>query len=219
VPTARFEIGQAFPATDPVARFVAVVAMMGNDWHRLWDMLNEVEDWHIDSEGKRLMLLRIQVAYFHEASVRLRKSRDRYTAIDQFIAGMPAKGRRAFEHVTALTTEGKPRYLPWLADDRNVYFHYPELKAPQVAQGGYEEVAEMLKAASSLMSTITSGETVGTTRFEFADELLVQRFPERQTRSRLKALRGAAEALVVFIHITVETYLNTLPQGTVTYEP
>jgi hypothetical protein len=32
VTTVRFKIGAAFPAEDPVARFVTALAMMSNDW-------------------------------------------------------------------------------------------------------------------------------------------------------------------------------------------
>jgi hypothetical protein len=34
VPTLRFQIGNGFPAGDPIARFITVVAMMSNDWLR-----------------------------------------------------------------------------------------------------------------------------------------------------------------------------------------
>jgi hypothetical protein len=34
MPTYTFSIGGAFPESDPVARFVTVLAMVINDWHR-----------------------------------------------------------------------------------------------------------------------------------------------------------------------------------------
>ncbi len=42
--TLRFTIGDAFPADDPVARFVTVLAMMSNDWSRFVDQMLRVED-------------------------------------------------------------------------------------------------------------------------------------------------------------------------------
>jgi hypothetical protein len=37
----RFKIGDAFPASDPVARFITGLAMISNDWLRLvTDMLD-----------------------------------------------------------------------------------------------------------------------------------------------------------------------------------
>jgi hypothetical protein len=48
----RFQIGAVFPADDPVARFVTVLAMMSNCWHRSMRAIDTegfVEDDNVSS--------------------------------------------------------------------------------------------------------------------------------------------------------------------------
>jgi hypothetical protein len=66
--TLRFTIGKAFPASDSVARFITVLAMMSNDWLRLMAAMLEIEDYHKDAEGLRIMSFRQQAALHHEAA-------------------------------------------------------------------------------------------------------------------------------------------------------
>src|SRR2546423_548992 len=57
-----FRIGDALPVADPVARFVAVLAMIYNDWRRTSDsMVASVED--TDALGVRLLRFRQVVGY------------------------------------------------------------------------------------------------------------------------------------------------------------
>jgi hypothetical protein len=44
MPEATFKIGDTFPADDPVARFVTVLAMISNDWQRLAQRMIELDD-------------------------------------------------------------------------------------------------------------------------------------------------------------------------------
>jgi hypothetical protein len=69
VTTLRFTIGEAFPASDSVARFITVLAMMSNDWLRLMSAMLEIKDWHRDAEGLRIMSFRQQTALHHEAAL------------------------------------------------------------------------------------------------------------------------------------------------------
>jgi hypothetical protein len=79
--TLQFRIGDTFPATEPVARFVAVLATIYNDWRRTMDqMVASVDD--PDGMGVRLLHFRQLVGYSHEATKFLTRSRRRYPEID-----------------------------------------------------------------------------------------------------------------------------------------
>ena len=79
-----FRIGDAFPATDPVARFVAVLAIIYNDWRRTMDSMAASVD-QPDGMGVRLHRFRQLVGYTHEATEFLKVSRKRYKEVDVFV--------------------------------------------------------------------------------------------------------------------------------------
>ena len=66
----RFTIGDAFPADDPVARFVTVLAMMSNDWLRLVKQMLAIddEDREDDAAGLLVMSFRYQASLHAEAA-------------------------------------------------------------------------------------------------------------------------------------------------------
>jgi hypothetical protein len=68
--TLRFTIGDAFPADDPVARFVTVLAMMSNDWLRLVKQMLASDDdpGEADAAGLLVMSFRFQAALHAEAA-------------------------------------------------------------------------------------------------------------------------------------------------------
>jgi hypothetical protein len=88
VTTFRFTIGTAFPAANPVARFVTVLAMMSNDWLRLTEMVTKSFDEGDDPESltRRFLLFRQQVALHHEAVKRLQDAPRQSKEIADFMA-------------------------------------------------------------------------------------------------------------------------------------
>ena len=50
MPKYTFKIAEAFPEQDPVARFVTVLAMVINDWHRTMALMVSASE--ADPEGK-----------------------------------------------------------------------------------------------------------------------------------------------------------------------
>jgi hypothetical protein len=75
-----FDIGQAFPAGKAVARFVAVLGMIGNEWHRSMYLMNLTKD-DADGQGIRLLLTRQQAASYLEAVQWITDSRKRFPEI------------------------------------------------------------------------------------------------------------------------------------------
>ena len=64
----RFKIGDAFPASDPVARFITGLAMISNDWLRSVEDMFKLEGDTPEEIGRRASLFRRQVALVHEAA-------------------------------------------------------------------------------------------------------------------------------------------------------
>jgi hypothetical protein len=195
VTTLRFTIGKAFPASDPVARFITVLAMISNDWLRLMSAMLEVEDWHKDAEGLRIMSFRQQAALHHEAAEFIRDTRKHYPTVKRFIEGLEQSALDACKQ---------------LADHRNVTFHYPRMH-PQAAEHGAEEITEALKSAGEIESTITDDDTFGSVRFEYADEVVVQWLPDADARERIAQLRESVMALAGFAQQAAGAYLEAHP--------
>src|SRR5512132_3526351 len=99
--TIKFKIGEAFPASAPVARFIAVAAMIANDWMRLAKLQSAIEDWHDDAEGLRLFYFRQQLSLHFEAAEFIRDTCRLFPDVEQFIAALPAKVRKDRDRVLA----------------------------------------------------------------------------------------------------------------------
>ena len=81
-----FRIGDVFPSSDPVARYVTGVAMIANDWGRLFRLQEAVGD---QEAGVRLLLYRLQLSFHMEAVKFLRQSRQQYPReIERFLENL-----------------------------------------------------------------------------------------------------------------------------------
>lgn len=67
----HFKIGEAFPARDPVARFITGLAMISNDWLRSVEDMFGLEGDTPEEIGRRISLFRHQAALVHEAATAL----------------------------------------------------------------------------------------------------------------------------------------------------
>ncbi|MEN3285196.1 MAG: hypothetical protein V7607_6336 [Solirubrobacteraceae bacterium] len=211
--TWRFTIGEAFSASDSVARFITVVAMMSNDWLRLMSAMLEIEDWHKDAEGLRIMSFRQQAALHHEAAEFMRDAPKRFPKVKRFIEGLEQSAQDACEQIVGGVDPKSEHYLgDWLANHRNVTFHYPRMH-PQAAEHGAEEITEALKKAAEIESTITEEGTFGSVRFEFADEVVVQWLPDADAPERIAQLRESVMALARFVQQAARAYLEARPDS------
>lgn len=212
--TIKFKIGEAFPASAPVARFIAVAAMIANDWMRLAKLQSAIEDWHDDAEGLRLFYFRQQLSLHFEAAEFIRDARRLFPDVEQFIAALPAKVRKDCDRVLAGTDPKATRYRgKWVEDLRNTAFHYPKMH-PEAAKHGQEPAANALAKAANLTSTIEVGDFYfGEARFHFADEVVVQWIPEQGMRRALRNLGGDATALVRVVTAAAERYVEEEKKG------
>jgi hypothetical protein len=216
MPRYVFRIGEAFPADDPIARFVTVLAMIHNDWLRSMTFMQEsVEQHPEEGQGIRLMLARQQFAHYHEATTFINESRGHYHPdIDDFIASLDDVARAQYDEVMAPLAKVEQ----WLSDHRDVTFHYPWLIREKY-EAGVEPVANALVAASDVEGTITVGETKASVRFGFADEVGVQLVGLFENRHLVKALSAARIALGEFVCAAMQRYGNGLDAGIVRTEP
>jgi hypothetical protein len=167
--TIRFEkIGEAFPASDPVARFVTVLAMVSNDANRSMDELLDVEDGPPDSGARRMMLFRQQASFFFEAATFIGEASSRFNEVRDFIAGLPQEARDECAQVVGGIDPSSTHYVgDWLRDHRNVTFHYSEMH-PEKAAHGKEEITQALEDAAELPGTVNVSDELGGVRFWFA---------------------------------------------------
>jgi hypothetical protein len=194
--TARFRIGDVFPADDAVARFVLTLAMFGNDLKRSVDMFGDPDDDDPEARGRRLMLVRYQAAMFFEIVVFVRNA-VRQDDVRAFVDALPATAARSFERMT----ESNRLLNPWLKEHRDVTFHY--------AKTIEEALRAALDRCADTVSMIRTGDDVGL-GLPFADEVATQFVADTpaQWKERAVELRHAALASADFALAAVRDYVK-----------
>jgi len=216
MPTYTFRIGEAFPASDPVARFITVLAMMSNDWLRLFELMRAPPSAGSDADeeaGVDVMLFRQQAALHQEAAMFIGDTRRRFSEVDRFIKTLPRPAQEGCERVVGGIDPTSPHYHDWLAGHRNITFHYPELHAEK-AMHGKEEIANALARAGKLSGAITHEKSFGSVRFRFADQVAVQLLPSAP--EKVQSLARAMNTLAGFVQHAARSYLDAHPPDTFT---
>jgi hypothetical protein len=219
MPGVTFKIGDGFPAEDPVARFITVLAMMSNDWLRSMQDMLALEDGHPDAPGRRVSLFRQQAALHYEAAEFIGDARRRFQAVDAFITGLSGDAQQECSQVEGGIDPKSAHYHgDWLADHRNVTFHYPEMH-PDKAEQGAEEIKEGLQEAAEIESSIESQDDFGSVRFRYADEVAVQWLPSGpEQAAMIGSLRESVMALSRFAQRAAQAYMDSRPSGTFTQQ-
>jgi hypothetical protein len=123
----RFKIGEAFPADDPLARWVTVCAMALNDallinrW--LWPRLQEGV---ASAPHENFYLARVAAAHLFEAASFLRKHR-RHPEISAFIETLEPEHQEQYEALLQIAKGDQEGFPGQLKEARNTFFHYPKL--------------------------------------------------------------------------------------------
>lgn len=215
----RFKIDDAFPADDPVARFITGLAMISNDWLRSITDMFDLDGDTPEETGRRVSLFRRQAALIHEAAGFITDARRMFPAVSAFVAGLEMTARDGCARVIGAVDSTSPHYLgDWLEDHRNVTHHYPKMH-PAAAEHGQEEMANALAGAAEIESTIDSGTRFGDARFRFTDEVGVQLLPPLEKPAWVEQLRDTAIALADFAQRAAMAYLESRPSGTFIVEP
>jgi hypothetical protein len=216
MPTLRFRIGHAFPAGDPVARFIAVVAMMSNDWLRLATQMRKIHPSDPDAGAVRIMSFRLEAALYYEGARFIADACRRFPEIAAFINDLDDEARQDCEKVMGGVDPRSQWYLgDWVEDHRNVTFHYPEMH-PDKAAAGKEEISNALVNAAVAKGTVTRAEADTSVRFRFADELGAWWLPDTATEGdSFVTVREAVLRLSRFARSAASAYLESRPAGTI----
>ena len=211
----NFTFGEAFRASDPVARFVVVLAMASNDWHRLMSLMPTTipEQANAEEQGIRLMLARQVAATAFEAAAFVRDSRKRFPKeVGAFLDALSDEAKSDLARFTATVEQGSPEYEAWLERHRNVTSHYPEILPDKAAQGR-EEVANALQRVAAYGQTLVIGGRVNEHRFYFADAVAVEFMPQPNTdRTAIARLSEVRHAFARFVLHALDTYRLQHPE-------
>jgi len=160
------------------------------------------------------MSFRQQAALHHEAADFITDAERRFPDVKAFIEGLEQEAQDECAQVTGGIDPKSPHYLgDWLADHRNVTFHYPEMHTDKAAHGK-EEILQALRDAATLEGTITARDSFGTVRFGFADDVAVQWLLDVETQVHLiEQLRESVLALARFAQRSAGAYLRSRPEG------
>jgi hypothetical protein len=209
-----FNIGAACPADKAIARFVTVLGIVNNEWHRSMYLMNLTKE-DPDGAGIRLQLTRSQAASLLEATKFITDSRKRFPEVEAFVNGLDADAQQNLDRLLAALDPNSLDFMDWLKDHRDVTNHFPKLH-PAAYANGDEEIANALASAAPHTGTITTGETQAKERFGFADEVVVQLLPDIVTNpDEVKKLAAARIALGAFVSAAIAAYMQGLSAGVV----
>jgi hypothetical protein len=209
-----FKIGDVFPARDVVARFVAGLGMIVNDWHRSMKFMNDSLAEPADGEGVRMMLFRQQVALLHEAAKFVADARYHNPPVESFVAGLDPDDLGHLDEAMTTTAE----LDRWLGDHRNVTFHYPKI-VQAAFEHGDEELGTAMVAAATEDGQITAGGPAGAIRFEVDDVLALELLGGLAVVTPLvKKVSEARLELGEFAYACFREYLGTVDPAQYTVE-
>jgi hypothetical protein len=163
--TTRFRIGDAFPATDPVAEFVTRLAMMSNDTLRLLSRVPFHGGYYFDVPELRILSLRVQACLHHEVAETIRTAQASSFEVQGFLNSLPSTARDDLELVI---DDAPGRFFPPRAARHPAW--------GERVYGG--DVAPALAAAAGIEGAITSKGPDDILRFDFADEIAERIWPE-----------------------------------------
>jgi hypothetical protein len=197
VPLDTFNIGEAFPADDEVARFVVGLAMIRNDWHRAMELMPKELSEDAEVQGVRLMLVRQEAASCFEGAKFVTDAIRRSDKIKAFATDLGAEAR---QHLSRMTVAHD-----WIEAHRNVTAHYPKIE-PNAYANGNEEMGMALQRAGEQNGTISFGQTEGSLRFHFADTVALMLLPVTDDPDLIKRLSEARIAFGDFATVAIDRY-------------
>jgi hypothetical protein len=212
----RFEVGDALPADDPLARFILVVSMGLND-----NSFSNTRFVNTAEEYELLYFFRLASGHLHELANRLRVAHEEWPEVRDFVAGLQQEYRDDFAAIVQLA-DPKDETGRKLDRIRNEFFHYPDLRRKTAGRGKLP-VMKALREGAKDDGTISLGEdALGGVRAHFADELggkLVMAhlgLDASDQKALVKKLANVQAAYGRFAQAALGRYLHDLPDGVVT---
>lgn len=204
-----FRIGDVFPATDPVAKFVTGLAMINNDSVRLFNLLEMANQ--TNDRGLETLTYRLLIGFHHEAIAYIVLSRSRYHAeIEDFLARLPDEARAMLDDLV----DGESIAATGAVATRNTVMHYPA-PSREAFVAGSEEMAIAVDRVSDLSGDVDLPADPEMTVHAFADAVAASLVPSSETGeldTDAVSLMSTRLMLVWnFVNAVLEQYLDGQP--------
>jgi hypothetical protein len=208
----RFKMGDAFPADNPVARWLVTLSIALNDVVFAIKKAEPAEGPEL-SEYFRLACLRLwEVAKFIAETFR------DLPEIKDYVDSLPEQAQECFTRIRGIVTESDPNYLGTdLVQIRSLFAHYQEMN-PRAGQPR-DPITRSLEEIANEEVTLDLPEKVGDLRLGHADAVvartMLRLMVDEAAQKRL--LGGVAERngdVINFVQIALDQWLQSLPAGT-----
>jgi hypothetical protein len=214
----RFLIGDAFPADDPLARFLVAVAAALND-----NILSHTLFVQADNTFDHIYLFNLASSHLYEAAETLEQAAREWPEVQTFVDGLDDDRRSEFERVAGLARQGAAWPAARLKELRNLFFHYFRLDRAAADVNQLPLIAG-LEAAADRESTlvIEPGQELSGIRSEFAYEAAIaamtRDFEDDELQRLITTLARLQGDLNRFAQAALGRYLRELPEGAVIYQ-
>ena len=201
----------AFPADQPLSRFLLSMAMASNDIeHAMWKAAEANEQ----DRPEFNYWVRLVMGHFIEALDALAQWRNSSDQVREFLGSLPADGREALKDATAVPGKVGQQAINWA---RNHTFHYP---TPSAQFESDEEVIRVLEAeADEEVRLARVDGRPERLRWEFADRAAVMVAMGKHAqedaavyRQQVVDLEEGAAAFVNFVHVALGKHMEPLAQ-------
>jgi hypothetical protein len=207
----RFRIGDAFPADQPIARFVVVFLLALNDLLPRNERLTEIRDDKLPPH-ERLYLARLVGSHLFELATFLDEAARRFPEIEKFLDGLPEEAQQQRQTLVAVA-KGKPgEFAGRLKRLRNHFMHYPSLID---AAAEREELSKALVEHAGRQGKIRVGELFKDFRAHFADDIAAElMLTDEDAEPFVRDMAELSAAAMNFASAVIGAYAAGMPNET-----
>lgn len=209
----RFRDGEAFPADDPLARWLTVCAMALNDLLLVnrW-LMPRLQEQIEAPDYENVYLGRLAGAHLFEVAKFLEVSDRKMPAVRDFVGRLDADAQAAYEQVKSVGPRSGSEFAQQLKRARNQFFHYSEL-LPQAED--HEKLRAAIDAHAETTGEIRDeGTAIEGFRASFADDIAVElSFPEDEVDlpAFVEQVAERIAAFVTFAFAALPEHVKSLP--------
>lgn len=192
MPRYEFTIGDAFPADDPVARWLVTISAGLND---LLLANQHFRDSRVEHET--LYFFRLASAHLWEIAKFITETYDSWDEVRAFVDGLPREALEALEAIRRVGTTGDLSTVGTeLVQIRDLFSHYQQMD-PQARDRPRDPITRALQEVAANTGDVEVGATFEDLRLGYADEVigktLMRLIPEDADQRRV--LEGLAEGV------------------------
>jgi hypothetical protein len=212
----RFKDGDAFPADEPLARWMTICAIALNDLLLVnrW-LVPRLKEQVESQDYENVYLARLAGSHLFEIAKFLEQSDPRVPEVRKFVATLGRSAQDAYEKVKSAGPRGAGDFAKQLERARNQFFHYSEL-LPQ-AEDHEALKAAMEEHAETIGEIRDEGTAIDHFRARFVDDIAIElSFPasEVDLRQFVTQLSEHIAAFLEFAFEAIRKHVQSLPRGT-----